>query len=118
LGLLVTIAQATGLVATVGASVAMTLVIGVATVGLLAFVAINVVRGRGWARWVFAVVYVVGTLTAALLAVVAPAMFRVLPTILQTNIVVQFVLQTAALVLMFTVASRHWFTSRNVSTAP
>ena len=118
LGVLVTVAQATGLVATVGASVAMTLVIGLVTVGLLVFVAINVARGRGWVRWLFAVVYVVGTLAGVLLVAVAPAMFRVLPTILQTNMVVQFVLQTSALVLMFTAASRHWFMSRNVSTPP
>jgi len=111
-------AQVTGWVATVGASVGLTAIIGLTTVGFLALVAAKISAGRGWARWTFAVIYVIGTLWSTVLAFVAPAMFRALPTILQANILAQFVLQTAALVLIFTGTSRHWFKSKHVGATP
>ena len=111
-------AQVTGLVPTVGAGVGLTAVIGLTTAGLLALIAATTNAGRGWARWLFVVLYGIGTLTSIVLAVVAPAMFLALPTILKTNIIVQFVLQTTALVFMFTGASRHWFKSKHVDATP
>jgi hypothetical protein len=118
LGLLMTMAQVTSLVPKVGASTSVTAVIGLTTAGLLALIAVKTNAGQGWARWLFVVLYVIGTLTSIALAVVAPAMFIALPTILQANIIVQFVLQTLALVFMFTSTSRHWSKSKRVGAAP
>jgi hypothetical protein len=96
----------------------MTAIIGLLTVGLLAIVAGSISARHGWARWLFAVIYVLGTLGAMVLVVMAPQFFRVLPIVLQVNMVAQFILQTAALILMFSSASRHWFATRHGETAP
>ena len=84
------------------------------TLALLALVAIKLGAGRGWARWLFAVVYVLGSLMFVVSLLLAPQVFRSLPTVLQGSGIVQFALQTAALVLMFTEASRQWFKAKRI----
>ena len=116
LALILTVVQVIGLVET--AEVGMTAIIGVVTAGVLALIAAKVSAGRNWARWLFAVIYVIGSFTSAVLALVAPELFRALPTILQGSTILQFLLQTAALVLIFTNASRQWFKAKTLGTAP
>ena len=116
--LLVTTAQLIGLVAIVGASVEITAVIGFVTAGLLAFVAAKINAGRRWARWLWVVIYFIGSFGFAVMVLTAPALFRALPAILQGNMIIQFVLQTAALVLLFTSPSRQWFKYPHAGTAP
>ena len=118
LALFMTLAQVTGLVATVGASVGMTAVVGVVSAALLAWMAAKISSGRGWVRWLFAIIYVLGSLASVVLVLAAPAVFRAFPAILQGNTIVQFILQTAALVLIFTSTSRQWFKSRHAGAAP
>ena len=118
LALLVTTAQVLGLVPLVGASPGMTATIGVLTAGLLVLIAVTVSARRGWGRWMFAVIYVLGNLVVVMLVLIMPEAFRALPMVLQANMVVQFVLQTAALVLMFTGTSGRWFRTRHGATAP
>ena len=115
LALILTLAQVTGLVAT--AEAGSTAAIGMVTTGLLALIAAKLGAGRGWARWLFAAIYIAGSLASAALALIAPELFRALPALLQGSTLVQFVLQTTALVLVFTGASRRWFKSRQL-TAP
>jgi len=116
LALILTLVQVTGLIET--ADVGLTAVIGLVTTGLLALIAAKISTGRGWARWLFAVIYIIGSLASAVLAVVAPELFRALPALLQGSTVVQFLLQTTALVLIFTSTSRQWFKAKRVGTAP
>ena len=118
LALLVTLAQVTGFVQTAGASVGLTAVTGLGTAGLLALMAAKISVGRSWARWLFVVIYVLGSLTSAVLVLAAPAVFRALPTVLQVSMILQTLLQTAALVLIFTSTSRHWFKSGHGAAAP
>ena len=110
--------QVLGWVPLVGSTPGMTAIIGLATAGLLAVVAISIGARHGWVRWLFAVIYVIGTLGAMVLVVIAPEAFRGIPTVLQANVVAQFILQTAALILMFTSSSRHWFATRRAENAP
>ena len=81
---------------------------------LIALTAIKVSAGRNWARWLFAVVYVLGSLMFLVSLLLAPQVFRSLPTVLQGSTVVQFVLQTAALVLLFIGTSSQWFRTQRV----
>ena len=117
LALLATLLQVTGIVSSV-ASPGITLAIGLLTAGLLALVAAKVNTGRGWARWLFLVLYVIGVPFAALIFLGAPQTFRALPALLQINVVAQSVLQTAAVAFMYTATSRAWFRSARASTAP
>ena len=107
-----------GWVPLVGATPGMTSIIGLLTATLLAVVAGSINARHGWARWLFAVVFVLGTLVGVVLVVIAPEIFRGLPAVLQANMVVQFILQTAALILMFNSASRQWFATRDAETTP
>ena len=116
--LLVMTAQVLGWVPLAGSTPGMTVSIGLVTAALLGFVAASVSARRSWVRWLFAVVYVLGTLGTVVLVVLTPEVFRALPMVLQANMIAQFILQTAALVLMFTSTSRHWFATRHVETAP
>jgi hypothetical protein len=118
LALLVTVAQVLGLVPLAGATPGMTATIGVLGAGLLALIAVAVSARRGWGRWVFAVIYVLGNLIGVVLVLIMPEVFRAMPLVLQANMVVQFVLQTAALILMFSGTSAQWFRTRHAATAP
>jgi hypothetical protein len=82
---------------------------GFITAGVLALVAAKLNIGRGWARWLFLFLYIIGSLISAVLVMLAPQVFIALPTLLQVSGIAQFALQTVALVLMFTRASRRWF---------
>ena len=118
LTLLVTAAQVLGLAPLVGSTAGMTVTIGLVTAGFLALIAVSISSRRGWGRWLFAVIYVLGTLGLAMLVAMTPETFRTFPMVLQANMVVQFALQTAALVLMFSSTSRQWFRPRHAATAP
>ena len=72
---------------------------------------------RNWARWIFVVLTVIGSLMYAFVAVMMPQALLAQPKILQASEVLQFALQITAVVLMFTSASRHWFSTSNVATA-
>jgi hypothetical protein len=111
-------AQVVGWVPLVGSTPGTTAIIGLGTAGLLALVAGSIGARHGWARWLFAVIYVLGTLGALILVATAPEVFRALPIVLQLNTIAQFILQTAALMLMFSSASRQWFATRHAETAP
>jgi hypothetical protein len=83
--------------------------IGLGTIALLGFIAEKLKVGRGWARWVYLVVWVLGSFIGAIAAALTPQVFLSLPLIMKGTFVVQFILQTAALGLLFTSESRQWF---------
>ena len=90
-----------------------TTIVGLVTAALLGLIAAKIDAGRNWARWLFVVVYVFGSLyTSFVLLLLAPQAFRSLPLVMQGSALVQFVLQTTALVLLFTSASRQWFKAK------
>jgi peptidoglycan/LPS O-acetylase OafA/YrhL len=80
--------------------------------GILALVALLLNARRGWVRWLFVVVYVlgVGGLVAGL--ALAPREFLARSSFAHVITIVQVVLQTAALVMMFTPAAGRWLRSR------
>lgn len=82
---------------------------------LLALVAIKINAGRNWARWLFAVVYVLGSLMFLVSLLLAPQVFRSFPAVLQGSTFLQFALQTVALVLLFIDTSGQWFKSLRVA---
>lgn len=84
-------------------------VTAVIAAGLLVLVVVKLNGGRGWARWLYVGVYVFGSLTFIVFLVLAPQAFLSMPVPDQVSAAVQLVLQTVALVLMFTHASRQWF---------
>jgi glucan phosphoethanolaminetransferase (alkaline phosphatase superfamily) len=87
------------------------------TLALLVLIAFNIGAGRGWARWLFAVVYVLGALMTLYLVLFVPQSFRSMPTLLQVTGLLQLVLQTAAMVLVFVPASTQWFTAKRSQAA-
>ena len=93
------------------------LITNLVTFALLAWVAIKLGAGRNWARWVFAILYVFGSLAFAVSVVFLPEAFLALSMAAKTSSVVQFFLQTVALVLMFTHTSRNWFRAKKVASA-
>jgi hypothetical protein len=103
--------QLTGIIPTEDA--AMATIVAAISAGLLALVAVKVGLGRNWARWVFVVVYVLGSLASMIAFAVAPQMLGAMPVLGKVSMVSQFVLQTIVLVLMFTRASRQWFAARH-----
>ena len=88
----------------------------IATAVLLWFVATQISSGHGWVRWLYVVLYLFGTFGFIVSILFAPEMFLSLPVPRQAVDVVQFMLQTSALVLMFTPASQKWFTSTHTAT--
>jgi peptidoglycan/LPS O-acetylase OafA/YrhL len=81
----------------------------VITFALLALIANKVSARRNWARWVFAVIYVLGSAMFLFAALLAPQVFLSMPVVLQSSAIVQFALQTVALILLFVNSSRQWF---------
>src|SRR5258706_14738778 len=75
LALLMTAAQATGLVKTVG-SVGLVTVIGLTTAGLLALMAAKINPGRRWALWLFAFIYALAPFGFVFHVLVPTAAFR------------------------------------------
>lgn len=100
------------------AQVGMTLVIGIGTAAFLALIAATISAGRGWARWLYAFVYIFGALGSVALVIVTPGSFRIYPPVVLLGTAVQFVLQTTAMAFIFTSASRSWFKARRVAIAP
>ncbi|HYG54903.1 MAG TPA: hypothetical protein VD965_06370 [Burkholderiales bacterium] len=107
LAALLTTLQIVGVMAT--ESVTLTAITGVLTVTLLALVAWKIGEARAWARWLFVLLYALGAGVSVAGALAMPKFFLALPPVSQGSIVLQFVLQTAALVLLFTKPSRDWF---------
>jgi Na+-translocating ferredoxin:NAD+ oxidoreductase RnfA subunit len=116
--ILVMTVQLLGWVSLVGSTPGMTAGVGLGTAALLGFVAAKVSARHSWVRWLFAVIYVLGTLGTVALVVITPEVFRALPLVLQANMIAQLILQTIALVLMFTTASRQWLATKHAQTAP
>jgi hypothetical protein len=113
LGLLMTVAQVTSLVPNVGgATPGMIAAIGLLTVGILVFLAFKINSGRNWARWTFAVVYLLGSFGSIILVLLTPALFAAAPAIVQMNMIAQFGLQTAVVVLTFLPVSGPWFKAK------
>ena len=79
-----------------------------ASAALLAWVAVKLDAGRGWAQWLFAAIYVLGLSTFVVSVLLSPETFRSLPILLQASGIVQLALQTAALVFMFAATSQRW----------
>ena len=92
-------------------------VIAGVSAALLALVAAKVNAGRRWARWLFVAVWILGSFSGMAMLVLAPQAFLALPGTVQTVGVLQFALQTGALVLLFTAASRQWFGASDTASA-
>ena len=82
---------------------------GLITIALLALVCVKVGAGRNWARWFFVGIYVLGSVSFAVSALLWTQAFLSLPPLLKFSAIGQFALQTAALVLMFTKPANAWF---------
>jgi hypothetical protein len=76
--------------------------------GLVAFVATKLRARRGWARWLYLAIFALGSLLFMIAVVLAPGAFRALPPLSQAFALLQFVLQTAALIFVFTPSAWHW----------
>ena len=81
------------------------------TAALLALVAAKVADGRRWARWLYVALWVLGSFFGTVSFLLMPQVFLALPGTVQAVFVLQFALQTAALALLFTRASREWFSA-------
>jgi hypothetical protein len=114
LTVVLTLLQLMGVLASAGA--AQTAITGFVTAGLLILVAEKINAGRGWAVVLFAVIYGLGSFFFVLSLLLAPQTFLALPATLQTSAVVQFALQTAALVCVLSQSSRAWLKRRNATT--
>jgi glucan phosphoethanolaminetransferase (alkaline phosphatase superfamily) len=79
------------------------------TLVFMLLVIVKLAAGRGWARWVFAVVYFLGSSVSLYLALFEPQIFRNLPLALQATGLAQLVLQTAAMALLLLPTARQWF---------
>jgi len=101
---------------TVGAMAPVQLVVTLATaiitVALLVLVAAKVNAGRGWARWLFLVVWIVGAGVMAAAVVYNPRGLQNMPPLIAASERLQWILQTTALVLMFVRPSREWFAAQ------
>ena len=81
----------------------------IVTAALIALIAVKVGAGRNWARWLFLVIYILGSVMFGVVLIVMPQAFLSMPGLLQVSALAQFTVQTCALVLMFTRPSRRWF---------
>jgi len=90
-------------------------VIACISAALLALVAAKVGAGRRWARWLFVAVWILGSFSGMVMLALAPQAFLALPSTVQAIGVLQFALQTGALVLLFTRPSREWFSASDAA---
>ena len=90
---------------------------GFITAGLLALVALNLARRRGWVRWLFLVLYMLGSFAFIVSFLFAPGVFVSMPTLAKGSAILQFGLQTLALFFMFGRMSREWLKAAHVATA-
>jgi len=95
-----------------------TAAIGLVTFALLAFVAERIRAGNGRARWLYLGLYILGSFGFLSTVSFALQAFLQLPILLQASCVLQFVLQTAALALLFTRESREWLAKPHAGSAP
>jgi glucan phosphoethanolaminetransferase (alkaline phosphatase superfamily) len=79
------------------------------TLAFMLFVIAKLAAARGWARWVFAAVYLLGSAVTVYLSIFEPQTFRNQPLALQTTGLAQLALQTAAMVLLLMPTARQWF---------
>jgi len=79
------------------------------TVAFLLLCAVKIGAGRNWARWLLLVVFSLGSLMLPVALVFAPQVVRSMPLHLVVVGFVQFAIQLAALILVFTPASKEWF---------
>jgi hypothetical protein len=84
------------------------------SLAFMALVASNISAGRNWARWLFAVTCVLGYLFTLVGLLLVPQVLRQFSNVLLALGIAQFALQTAALFLLFTDASRYWFSTRRI----
>jgi hypothetical protein len=84
------------------------------TLVFMLLVIVKLAVGRGWARWVFAAVYFLGSAVTLYLSIFEPQIFRNQPLALQATGLVQLALQTLAMVLLLMPASRQWFQAQRV----
>ena len=89
-----------------------------ASAALLAWVAVKLDAGRGWAQWLFAAVYVLGLSTFVVSMLLSPETFRSLSILLRASGIVQLALQTAALIFMFTPTSQQWLRTSSAKADP
>jgi Na+-driven multidrug efflux pump len=87
---------------------AVTPVVGVLTALFNGLIAYKISQGRNWSRWMFAIFFVVGA------AFTIPSLFNLWKTdqIGAVSGLVQTVIQAAAVICLFTKASRLWFADR------
>ena len=104
--ILVTILAVAGISAPVDAVAAFAT--NLITTGLLVLIAVKLNAGRNWARWLFLILFLLGSGMFAVGLVFSPQAFLSLPTLIQLEAVVQFALQITALVFMFLPASGRW----------
>jgi hypothetical protein len=83
-------------------------------VAILALATWKIAAGRGWARWLFVIVYALGVLAGGIMFLVRPEPFLAWSMAMVASSLIQTALQTAALAFLFTPSSREWFRSRRV----
>jgi hypothetical protein len=79
------------------------------TAGILAFLALKMRMRRNWARLAFLFLYAAGMLLVVTSFVVTPRMFFLMPTVSAVAAIVQLMIQSAAVVLLFVPSTRRWF---------
>jgi hypothetical protein len=84
------------------------------TFALLGIVTSQIDAGRGWARWLFVVTYVLGSLAAVLLLLLKPELFRVFSPLSIASAFLQTALQSVALGCLLAPSSRAWFRRQRV----
>ena len=93
-------------------------IINFATFALLAFTANRIGNRRNWARWLFAVIYAVGTLLGAVLMLTSPEVWQSVPATGIVTSLIQTALQTAAMFLVFTASANRWFRAQATEREP
>ena len=106
-----TLATGVGLLPNVGPT-AETTITNLITIAMLAVVALKLAKRRNWARWFFVVVYGLGSGLFLLSLLVAPEVWLSFPLWTRFSAPLQFVLQTLALIFMFSSSANQWFRSR------
>lgn len=93
-------------------ALAATLLTVALTLGLLAFVAVKLNAGRGWVRWLFVAIFLLGVALLAVGAAANPDRLLATPPLTAAGDILQLALQTAAVIFMFVRPSREWFAAR------
>ncbi len=73
---------------------------------------------KNWARWIFAVVFVLAKIVFLSSVLLAPQIWLALPLTAIGPAITQFVLQGTALVLLFTPDASRWFRARTDRAIP